>query len=311
MTMTPQGQLPAHILPPRVFQPPKPGQVIRCGDVTYYVGEKIGQGGFGYVYACTDEWNNDLVAKVLLPQDRTYDVVRDGWLRELQNLVALRHPNVTYIHQAFEYQDTFYLIIERCWATLAHLLGRPDGELWLPYVARDVLFALEYIHEAGYTHKDLQPENVFISHVWDRTDASRAPVWVFKVGDLGISKLEKEMGLLNTVFAHWMRPPEAFDPGEFGGLGKQVDIYQVGLLLLGLLRGSIPRFTEEEVLAGKPREMAESLSSVYAQCIARSLRRHVASRTQTPIAFWREIVQALRTLKTDGGQAGSPGLDGS
>lgn len=82
----------------------------------------------------TDDWGNLLVAKVLLPQGKPYEQVRDEWLHEFKNLVQLRHPNVTYVHQAFEYRDTFYLIIERCDMSLMRLITGPNvqGDLWQP-----------------------------------------------------------------------------------------------------------------------------------------------------------------------------------
>ena len=76
----------------KCFQPPQPGAVITYRDKQYTIGPLIGEGGFGRVFQCTDDWHNSLVAKVIVPKGRTYEQVRDGWLRELRNLVELRHP---------------------------------------------------------------------------------------------------------------------------------------------------------------------------------------------------------------------------
>jgi hypothetical protein len=54
-----------------------------------------------------------------------------------------------------------------------------------------------------------------------------------------------------------------------------------------------PEFTDDEILAGRPRAMAEQLNSPYAPVIAKALRRHVVARTQTAIAMWREIFQVM------------------
>ena len=74
----------------------------------------IGKGNFGYVYECRDEWENELVAKIILSNNRTYEEVKEEWLEELQKLINFRHPNITFIYNAFECDNTFYLIIERC-----------------------------------------------------------------------------------------------------------------------------------------------------------------------------------------------------
>ncbi len=280
--------------PLRSFRPPQEGEVIECLGRRYTLGRATGHGYFGAVFQCTDEWGNDLVAKVLLPQGRTYEQVRQEWLTELQNLKALRHPNITYVYDAFECRDTFYLIIERCAVTLMDLIGAPDlpGEDWLPAVSRDLLQAIDFIHQSGYVHKDISPTNVLV--VMSREQLLSAPpaMVVFKVGDLGISRLESDINLFNTILAKWMHPPEFLDPEQFGAIGKPVDIYHGGLLLLSLLLGRIPQFTPEEIAAGEPRRLAERVPSRYAPAIVRALRRHVAFRTQTAIDFWRDLNQS-------------------
>ena len=90
-----------------------------------------------------------------------------------------------------------------------------------------------------------------------------------------------------------MVPPEYLNPAEFGKMGKPVDIYHTGLLLLGLLLNRIPEFTREEILEGVPRRMAENLQSPYAPAIAKALRRHIEHRTQSALEMWREIFAAM------------------
>lgn len=277
--------------PPRTFKPPIRGQSILVDGKNYFIGEKLGQGSFGEVFECQDEWSNQLVAKVLLPRNQTYDQVRDNWLQELRKLLELRHPNITHVYAAFECDDTFYLVIERCSMTLDSIINLPggNGEAWLPYVARDILQGLEYMHDNGYVHKDIHAGNVFVSQSIDRMVPSKEPVWSFKVGDLGISRLETDIEVFNTLLAQWMLPPEAIDPSEFGPVGRALDIYHVGLLLLALLLGHSPSFTRDEIVAGLPRQIAENLPSKYGKVIAKALRRHSIARIPTAVQFWREV----------------------
>jgi serine/threonine-protein kinase len=283
--------------PRRNFHPPQVGEEIRTDDGrVYWIGKLIGSGAFGSVFECWDEWGNELAAKVLHPRG-TYKEVRDQWLQELEKLLNLRHPNITFIHAAFEYRHTFYLIIERCAYSLTALIETPavDPEIWIPYVARDILQALNFIHSRGYAHKDIHPGNVFIFQARDLMVPSKEPVWSFKVGDLGIARLENDIRVFNTLLAEWMLPPEAIDP-EFGRVCRSVDIYHTGLLLMSLLNRGTPAFTRDDIVAGKPRDMAEALSSRYAGVIAKSLRRHVDARYQTPMEFWRELASASWAL---------------
>lgn len=199
---------------PKKFVAPHKGEQIFCNGTCYYIGDLIKAGGFGAAYHCTDEWANNLVAKVLLPQNRAYEQVRNEWLSEFNNLSLLRHPNITYIYEAFEYRDTFYIIVERCSYDLTFLIGQPttDGNIWLPYIARDVLNGLDFIHRNGYVHKDLHPGNILVSHHYDYMVPTKDPVWSFKIGDLGISKLETDIRIFNTILAQWMVPPEHLEP---------------------------------------------------------------------------------------------------
>lgn len=271
--------------------PPDLGEIIEVHGRRYQIGEVIGGGYFGTVYACSDEWGNPLVAKVLVPGDRAYEQVRESWQHELGNLLRLRHPNVTFAHDAFEHRRSFYLILERCGSSLNDLIAWPEliGEVWVLPVARCVLQALNFIHRLGYVHKDLHPGNVLYSQVRNEMNPAGPGATVFKVCDLGISRLAPEIDVFNTILAQWMLPPEYLDPEEFGVLGPQVDIYHAGLLFLGLLLGEIPTFTHEEILSGAPRQLAESLNSRFSPAIAKALRRHVQWRTQAPLELWKDL----------------------
>lgn len=283
-------------VPTRHIVYPQEGEVVSFQNRLYRLGKQIGQGGFGIVYACTDDWGNDLAAKVFLPQGKAYEQVEQDWQRELRNLVTLRHPNITHVYDAFEWRDTFYIITERCDQTLKELIAWPEvkGELWLLPMARCVLQGTHFIHQAGYVHKDLHPGNIFLRYVRDEMSPVNNQVLVFKIGDLGISRLATEIDVFNTILAQWMLPPEFLSPKDFGKVGPQTDIYHIGLLCMSLLAGKTIEFTTEEILNGKPRQLAETLQSPCAPAIARALRRHVADRTQTPLDFWREL-SALAT----------------
>jgi serine/threonine-protein kinase len=271
---------------PRVFSPPNYGDQVECDGRLYFLGALIGQGHFGAVYECTDEWGNRLVAKVLLPV-RPYEEVRQVWLNEMTNLLHLRHPNVTYVYDAFVYRDTFYLVIERCATNLA-AWPHVHGDVWIPYLARDVLQGLDFIHGRGYVHKDLHPGNVLVRPLGEPT-AGGVPMVSFKIGDLGLSNLQ---GDLSRTMADWMLPPEHLDSERFGQIGPQTDIYHAGLLLLNRLLQTPRFFTNDEILAGVPSEIARSLPSAYNMAIAAALLPEVGKRTQTARDFWRAIMRA-------------------
>ena len=278
----------------KVFIPPVVGQTIAQPGANYVIGRHLGQGYFGAVFECTDDWGNELVAKVFLPRDQPYEAVRANWMRELECLVHLRHPHVTYVYDAFEHDDTFYLIIERCSGSLDKLITWQglEGALWLLPIARCVLQALRFIHGAGYVHKDLHPGNVFTSEIRDEMVPQKPRAMQFKVGDLGITRLVSDMDVFNTMLAQWMLPPEFLRPEEFGLIDHRVDIYHAALVFLSLLLGEELNFTREEIVGGAPRSVAAQLDSPFGAPLARALRRHVSSRTPDALAFWPDLSQA-------------------
>jgi len=289
------------------FRAPVRGQMItNGGSGTYFIGAHIGAGSYGDVYECTDEWSNALVAKVLKPAG-TFEDVQRQWEAEVANLVNMRHPNITYMHDAFVHDNCFYIIVEKCLYSLDRVLPKID-ETWVPHIARDVLQALAFIHRFGYVHKDVHPGNVFVSLTSDVISRSEdaGPYLSFKLGDLGITRLENDIRTTGTVLAPWMRPPEAIDPGRFGAIGRQTDIYHAGLLLLSVMHGEVLLFEETDIVAGAPLRMADSLDSPYGQAIASALHPKVMYRTQTSLEFWREIQAALQYLAPGGNATPAP-----
>lgn len=279
------------MLPIKSFTPPVLDEVITCLSTnnSYTMGEKIGEGSFGVVYSCKDVWGNDLATKVLKPT-KAYDKVKASALAETGKLLLLRHPHITYVFDAFEFRDTFYIITERCQGPLKDLFSLKPfmGLKWLMPIARCLLQATHYLHLNQYAHQDIHLGNVFATFAKDEMSPTEIGSIQFKLGDLGVSKLFSELDAMNTL-ADWMRPPEALYPLEFGTVDNRIDIYHIGLLLLQLAHSQELYFTQEEILAGRPREMALSLSSPYNVALEKALRRHVASRTASAMELWHDL----------------------
>lgn len=279
-------------LPLRNFTPPSPGEVIisEGTGTPYTIGNYIGEGSFGMVYACSDSWGNDLAAKVLKPNNLPYERIRGDAIAELMKLQALRHPNITYIYEAFEFRDTFYLITERCHQSIGGLMQNAwfQGPLWVRAIARNMLQALHFLHCNQMVHQDVHLGNVLTAYVRSEMNPNDLSL-IIKVGDLGLAKLVTEVNAINTLLAHWMLPPEVLEPAEFGKLDNRIDIYHAGLLLLSVYAGRQLQFTKQQILAGEPRRYAESLPPPFNLALSKALRRHAHLRTQTALEFWRDL----------------------
>lgn len=278
----------------RIAVQPTPGEVITSLGTgnSYTMGDRIGEGHFGVVYSCTDFWGNDLAAKVLKqPLGTPHEQIRAAAEAEFHKLLQLRHPYITYVFDAFEFRDAFYIITERCWCPLVQLFQTVpnfNGQLWLHPIARCLLQAVHYLHLNHYAHQDIHLGNVFAAFARNEM-VPQAPGSIhFKLGDLGISKLYTELDAANTM-AEWIRPPEAINPAEFGPLGNTIDIYHLGLLFLQLAHSRELRFSGGDILNGRPREMAAQLPPPLNFALEKALRRHALWRTPDAMELWRDL----------------------
>ena len=100
-----------------------------------------------------------------------------------------------------------------------------------------------------------------------RMVATKDPTYSYKVGDLGITREESNIDIENTLLAQWMLPPEALDSDEFGPIGRAIDVYHIGLVLLSVLLGYEPSFTKDRSWQLNP----ERSQSKCPQCMHLSL----------------------------------------
>ena len=146
--------------------------------------------------------------------------------------------------------------------------------MWVEPIARSILQAVYFLHTNQYVHQDIHLGNVFAQIPRNEMLKEPMPGVHFKLADLGIARLASEVHINNTR-AQWMIPPEVLEPTEFGPVDHRVDIYHLGLLFLQLSYSRELTFTREEILEGKPRELALGLSLPLSIATEKALRRHV------------------------------------
>ena len=109
--------------------------------------------------------------------------------------------------------------------------------------------------------------------------------------------------------AQWMLPPEVLNPSEFGAPDHRVDIYHSGLLLLQLEHSKELQFTQQEILEGKPRQMALELRAPFNFALEKALRRHVSERTETARELWRDLNSPAQAEQRETAQPQEPGTN--
>ncbi len=268
---------------------PVPGTTLTSSRGKYVVGALIGDGQYGSVYECVGPFDQAYALKMLRPANKPYHAVKEEWSHEMIRLESVRHPNIVYIHDAFEDNFLFYFALEKCDTNLKALLGRPLQDQFIIEIARQLLMTLQYLHDSGVVHADLHPGNVLLSQL------DRAPI--VKLTDFGVAQVVDPQ-------QRWFRPqvanPKILTP-ELVTLGyttTQSDLYQLGLLMFQMVTGvsAIDHTVPYEELArqiaeGGPRLKAEQLGTPLGQVTAKMLRRRDAYRYQSAREVWEDLRQ--------------------
>jgi len=224
---------------------PKPqrdlvGRVI--GD-KYGVTNIIGQGGMGTVYEAEHLAIGRLVAvKVLQEQHAGKKEAISRLQHEARVVGTLGHPNICEIYDMGRLPDgSPYLVMERLHGeSLATKIERegPVAPTVLIDIMVQVLSALASAHDKGVIHRDLKPDNIFLS--------ARAGVPpLAKLLDFGISKAsgidDTAVNLTRTGMV--MGTPYYMAPEQARGdraLDQRVDLWAVGVILYEALSARRP-----------------------------------------------------------------------
>lgn len=268
-----------------MVQYPQEGSKLNGQRGTYEVRSVIGSGEFGAVYECIGPFDQIYAVKMVRPSNRPYSEVHAEWAREVQRLFTLRHPNVVYIYDSFTQDHLFYLALEKCDHALKVMLGPPMQEGLVLEMSRQLLAAVQFLHDNDIVHDDLHAGNVLITHT-DRPTV--------KISDFGIShELRGMTAVRPNVVHHAIMAPEILATGY---TSRQSDLYQVGLLMYWMLTGEpaiqmdVPyQELVRQVAEGEPRQRAESLATPLGHLIAKMLRRREAFRYTSAKEVWADL----------------------
>jgi serine/threonine-protein kinase len=262
----------------------------------YEVGDLLGEGGVGRVFAAVDRTDGQRVALKVLRSELAKDSRQvDRFVREAKLLMALQHPQLVKGLRVAREGETIFFAMERlpgrCLQDVLGEAGRLDEEAALQIVV-DIAGALGALHAQGLVHRDVKPGNV----LWS---PERGAVLI----DLGfaIAGADGDGGGETTAgTVHYIAPEQARGQGR---LDVRADIYALGATLYHLVTGSLPfeGRTSEEVLA---KQVLESLSGERIRALALSPQLHYflekmmakepELRFQDPAHLQREVAAFLQ-----------------
>jgi eukaryotic-like serine/threonine-protein kinase len=132
----------------------------------YEIGEQIGHGAMGTVYAARDTRLGRRVAiKLVHPRLAGDERSQIGLLREAQALARIAQPNVLTVYDVGVVDNAVFLAAELVeGGTLEAWLRRPRGCRAIAMVFVQAARGLDAAHSAGLVHRDFKPSNVLIGH---------------------------------------------------------------------------------------------------------------------------------------------------
>ncbi len=207
----------------------------------YRLKKIIGRGGMGEVWeAYHSGLQRNVALKILRPdQDADPEVVQ-RFEQEVAAMCRLTHPNTV---RVFDYGVTedgiwYYAMELLAGQTLLDLVNASQrlSSARALHIAHQISRALAEAHTNGIVHRDVKPENVFI------TQAGGEPDFV-KVLDFGIAKLSREAASTSiTRTGAIFGTPTYMSPEAAKGMPMDArsDVYGVGAVLYNMLAGHPP-----------------------------------------------------------------------
>ncbi len=211
-----------------------PGTVIKG----FRLEKKLGQGAMGVVYLATQMAMNRRVALKILPPEITGDThLIHRFLREVQLLARVEHPNIVTAFDAGDQSGIYYLAMTYVDGQDIEKRLEQSGrisEKEALNIVREVARALQYAwDEHRILHNDVKPGNIIID--------SRGNV---KLMDLGLSKsVFEDVNMSMSGTGKTFGTPNYMSPEQAQGvknLDTRSDQYALGATLYRMVTGALP-----------------------------------------------------------------------
>ncbi|KAL3532046.1 hypothetical protein ACH5RR_005567 [Cinchona calisaya] len=235
--------------------------------------EKIGAGSFGTVHRA--DWNGcDVAVKILMEQEFHGERFNE-FLREVQIMKRLRHPNIVLFMGAVTKPPNLSIVTEYLSrGSLYRLLHKPGAREALDErrrlcMAYDVAKGMNYLHKRNppVVHRDLKSPNLLVDKKY-----------TVKVCDFGLSRLKANTFLSSKSAAgtpEWMAPEVLRDEPS----NEKSDLYSFGVILWELATMQQPwsNLNPAQVVAavgfkGKrleiPRDLNPQIAAIIEACWA-------------------------------------------
>lgn len=231
-------------------------------DGKYRLDDILGQGGFGITYKAQDiKLNRAVAIKECLPVDfawrqRTTVIPKTSSAREdfawaLQRfrdegkmLAKFNHPSIVKVYDIFDANGTAYLVTKyeagQNFTNYIKYNKHTFSESNVLAILNPILQGLKEIHNAGILHRDIKPDNIFITEKGN-------PILL----DFGSARLavHNKTHSLTTLVSSGYAPLEQYH--EDGSQGPWSDLYSLAGCIYYMLTGEVPPDATKRFRPGK------------------------------------------------------------
>ncbi|XP_054279412.1 calcium/calmodulin-dependent protein kinase type 1-like isoform X2 [Macrosteles quadrilineatus] len=204
----------------------------------YILKEMLGTGAFSEVRLAESREHPGQMFAVKIIDKKALKGKEDSLENEIKVLRRLTHPNIVQLLETFEDKHKVYLIMEL--VTGGELFDRivekgSYTEKDASDLIRQVLEAVDYMHEQGVVHRDLKPENLLY---YSPDEDSK-----IMISDFGLSKMEDSGIMATACGTPGYVAPEVLAQKPYG---KAVDVWSIGVISYILLCGYPPFYDEND-----------------------------------------------------------------
>ena len=257
-----------------------PFKNITVKNTTYNLAHQIAKGHFSTIYKATDIWKNNLVVKIY--DDKINEKLFDNEIKQLKRFASL---NIVSLYEAFSYDKFHFLIMENFGVAISRIKTQDFDTKVKIFLecARNLLQSLHHIHQAGYMHGDINPQNILINFQENK-------LLGIKLCDFAFCRKENSSDKDFMNIANWLVPPEYLEEG-IEKVTSSMDIYHAALVLFSIISDEKLSYTNEEILSNKPQIDVLISNIPLIKSLAPALELNPNKRISA-IELWKNLISS-------------------